>query len=261
MTAQTEDLVLVERSGRIATITLNRPRKLNALNAMMVATATDVFKQFAEDRQTSVIVLRGAGKAFSAGADVTELRELNPETARAFITRLHELLQIIRELPQIVVAAVAGPCFGGACELAAACDIRIAAESARFGMPEIKVGLPSVIEAALLVPLMGLGRASDFVLTGEELNGAEAERVGLASRVVPDDELESKARELAERLAGYSGPALRLQKELVRGWFGTAYDAAIERGIDTLARAFTSSNPREALDAFLERREPRFADL
>jgi enoyl-CoA hydratase len=254
------EFVQIEREGRIGRVRLNRPEKLNALNSGLVAAATRAFESLRDERQMSVVVLSGNGRAFSAGADVNEMRELNAATARTFITRLHELMAVIRDLPQVVIASIAGPCFGGACELAAACDLRIAAETARFGMPEIKVGMPSVIEAALLVPLIGHGRAADFVLTGDELSAVEAKDAGLVSRVVPADELDRRTAELAERLADYSGPALRLQKRLVREWYGAAYDAAIARGIDTFAEAFASPNPREALDAFVERRQPRFTE-
>src|SRR5579885_530805 len=177
-------LVEVERDGRVAWVRLNRPEKLNALSRELVAALSDAFATFAGDTGVAAIVLAGNGRCFSAGADVTQLRELDGASGRAFITRLHELMAAIRALPQVVIAAVHGYCFGGAAELAAACDLRIAADSARFGMPEIKVGLPSVIEAALFVPLVGLGRAADFVLTGDEWDAPTAERYGLVTRVV-----------------------------------------------------------------------------
>jgi len=256
----TDQLVQVERAGRVATVRLNRPEKLNALNSALIEALMAACGGFADDRGTAVIVLAGAGRCFSAGADVQELRALTEATGRAFITRLHELMALIRALPQVVIAAVHGYCFGGAAELAAACDIRIAAESVRFGMPEIKVGLPSVIEAALFVPLIGLGRTADLVLSGDEWDAATAERAGLVTRVVPNTELDAAARRLAEQIAAYSGPALRLQKRLVRVWTGEAVDRAIEHSIDVFAETFQSPNPREAVDALLERRQPHFVE-
>lgn len=253
-------LVQIERAGRVATVRLNRPEKLNALNSALVAELRAAFAGFADDRETAVIVLTSAGRCFSAGADVQELRALTEASGRAFITRLHEALALIRALPQVVIAALRGYCFGGAAELAAACDIRIAAESVRFGMPEIKVGLPSVIEAALFVPLIGLGRAADLVLSGDEWDAATAERAGLVTRVVPNADLNDAARRLAEQIAGYSGPALRQQKGLVRAWTGEAIDGAIAHSVDVFAETFQSPNPREALDALLEKRPPRFVE-
>jgi enoyl-CoA hydratase/carnithine racemase len=252
-------LVQVEREGRVAWVRLNRPEKLNALSRELIAALGEALAPFAGDHGVAVIVLAGNGRCFSAGADVSQLRELDSATSREFITRLHELMAKLRSLPQIVIAAVHGYCFGGAAELAAACDLRIAADSARFGMPEIKVGLPSVIEAALFVPLVGLGRAADFVLTGDEWDASAAERYGLVTRVVPADALDAECARLAAQIAGYSGPALRLQKELIRAWTGEALDRAIERGIESLARAYDTPNPYEALDALRERRPPRFS--
>ncbi|HLZ69934.1 MAG TPA: enoyl-CoA hydratase-related protein [Dehalococcoidia bacterium] len=252
-------LVEIEREGRIARVRLNRPEKLNALSRELTAALAEAFAGFAGDRSVAAIVLSGNGRCFSAGADVNQLRELDGATGRAFITHLHELMAAIRALPQIVIAAVHGYCFGGAAELAAACDIRIAAGSARFGMPEIKVGLPSVIEAALFVPLVGLGRAADFVLSGDEWDAAAAQRYGLVTRVVPAEALAAESARLAEQIAGFSGPALRLQKQLIRAWAGEAIDRAIERGIEIFAHAYDTPNPREALDALRERRPPRFS--
>jgi len=133
-------LVTVSRDGRVATIRLNRPEKRNALNSALIAAATTSLERFRDDLDTLIIVLTGAGPAFSAGADVQELQSLNEESARNFITHLHVLIDTVRSLPQIVIAAIRGPCLGGALELAAACDLRIAAENARFGMPEVRVG-------------------------------------------------------------------------------------------------------------------------
>ena len=261
VTGVAEPLVTVAREGRVAYVRLNRPAKLNALSSALVAGATAALARFADDLQISVIVLAGNGRAFSAGADVQEMRLLDADNAGDFIARLHELMATVRRLPQVVIASIHSHCYGGAMELVAACDIRIAAETARFGMPEIHVGMPSVIEAALLVPLVGLGRAADLVLTGDDVDAKEAERIGFVTRVVPDAALHDATRELAARIAGYSGPALRLQKELVRDWYGAAYDHAIERGIDIFGRAFVSPNPREAIDAFVEGRRPHFTDL
>jgi len=254
-----EPLVLVERRGAVAWLTLNRPAKLNVLNSPLIAAATHTLADLDAENGPRVIVLRGAGRAFVAGADVREMRDLDPHGARDFITRLHGLFSIIRSIDAIVVAAVRGPALGAGCELVAACDLRLAAESATFGMPEVVVGMPSVIEAALLVPLVGLGRAQHLVYTGEVIDARAALAWGMVSRVVPDDELDAAAEALAERVAGFSPTALRLQKSLVRRWFYTeAMDRAIKLGIDHYAQAYEVPDPRLAIDAFLERRPIRF---
>jgi enoyl-CoA hydratase len=254
-----DPLVLVERRGSVATLTLNRPEKLNVLNSALIAEATHAIADLEGDDGPRVIVLRGAGRAFVAGADVREMRELNPHSARDFITRLHGLFAMIGTAEAIVIAAVNGPALGGGCELVAACDLRIASESATFGMPEVRVGMPSVIEAALLVPLIGLGRAQHLVYTGEVISATEAVQWGLVTRVVPDNELEDAVEDLARRIAGFSPTAMRLQKSLVRRWFYTdSMDLAVKLGIDHYAHAFEVPDPRRAIDAFLDKREIRF---
>lgn len=254
-----EALVLVERRGAVAHVTLNRPAKLNVLNSALIAEATRAFADLDSDDPPRVVVLRGAGRSFVAGADVREMRDLNAGSARDFITRLHRLFAMIQASPAIVIAAVRGPALGAGCELVAACDLRIATESSAFGMPEVRVGMPSVIEAALLVPLIGLGRTQHLVYTGDVIGAAEALAAGLINRVVPDREIDAAADALAHQIAGFSPTALRLQKSLVRRWFYTeAVDRAVKLGIDHYAQAFETTDPRRAIDAFLDRREIRF---
>lgn len=252
--------VRLAREGRVATLLLNRPEKRNALSSALIAEATAAFAEIAADPAILIVVLGGAGSAFSAGADTGELRALDESSARVFITALHGLIDAVRRLPQIVIAAVRGPCFGGALELVAACDLRLASRTARFAMPEVRVGIPSVIEAALLPSLIGFGRAADLVLTADELDAAAAERCGLVSRVYADAALDGEAAALAQRLASYSGPALRAQKRLIGLWPGADVAGAVQAGIDALAESYRSPNPAEALSAARERRPPRFSE-
>lgn len=256
-----ESLVLVQRRGAIASVTLNRPAKLNVLNTALIVEATHAIADLEAEQGPRVIVIRGAGRAFVAGADVREMRDLNASSAREFITRLHGLFAMIGSSDALVIAAVHGPALGAGCELVAACDLRIASQSATFGMPEIRVGMPSVIEAAFLVPLVGLGRAQHLVYTGEVISAGEAQQWGLVSRVVPDADLDTTIEEFADRLAGFAPTALRLQKSLVRRWFYTdAMDLAVKLGIDHYAQSFETQEPRQAIDAFLDKRDFRFSD-
>lgn len=256
-----EPLVVVERRRHVAFVTLNRPAKLNVLNSALILQATQAIAALDEDNGPRVIVLSGAGRAFVAGADVREMRDLNPAGAREFITRLHGLFATIGRARALVLGAVRGPALGAGCELVAVCDLRIAGDGATFGMPEMRVGMPSVIEAALLVPLIGLGRTQYLVYTGDVIPAVEALAWGLINRVVPDAALDAEAAALAERLAAFSPTALRLQKSLVRRWFYTdATDLAIKLGIDHYAQSFEAPDARLAIDAFLERREHRFDD-
>ena len=254
-----DNSVLVERAGRVATVTLNQPARLNVLNSALIHDATHALAQVGTDERLIAVVLTGAGRAFVAGADVREMRDLGPEEARTFITHLHGLFATIRGMSQIVIAAVNGPALGAGCELAAACDLRIASEDATFGMPEVRVGIPSVIEAALLVPLIGLSRAADWVYTGDVVDATAAERMGFVNRLTPAGAALDAARTLANRLATYSPAALQLQKSLVRRWYyDDTMDRAIKLGIDQFAAAYRGPDPREAMTAFLEKREPHF---
>lgn len=254
-----EPLVLVQRRGAVAQVTLNRPAKLNVLNTALIVEATHAIADLEAENGPRVIVLRGAGRAFVAGADVREMRDLTASSAREFITRLHGLFAMIGSSDAIVIAAVHGPALGAGCELVAACDLRIAAQSASFGMPEVRVGMPSVIEAAFLVPLIGLGRAQHLVYTGDVIAADQALQWGLVTRVVADAELDTAAADLADRLAGYAPTALRLQKSLVRRWFYTdSMDLAVKLGIDHYAQSFETTEPRQAIDAFLDKRDFRF---
>jgi enoyl-CoA hydratase len=251
--------ILVERAGRVATVTINRPARLNVLNSALIHDATHALAELGTDEYLVSVVLTGAGRAFVAGADVREMRDLGPDEARTFITHLHGLFATIRGMSQIVIAAVNGPALGAGCELAAVCDLRVASEDATFGMPEVRVGIPSVIEAALLVPLIGLSRAADWVYTGDVVDATAAERLGFVNRLVPAGAAVQEARSLATRLATYSPAALQLQKTLVRRWYyDDTMDRAVKLGIDQFAAAYRGPDPREAMTAFLEKREPRF---
>ena len=254
--------VLINRSGRVATVTLNQPARLNILGAALVHDATHALAGLGIEDGVSVVVLTGAGRAFVAGADVREMRDFTPESARTFITHLHGLFATIRMLPQIVIAALNGPALGAGCELAAACDLRVAAANATVGMPEVRVGIPSVIEAALLVPLIGLSRAAEWVYTGHVYSAEAAERIGFVNRLVPEGQALIAARDLAGEMATLSPLALRQQKALVRRWYyDETLDRAIKLGIDQFGEAYRHADPNEAMTAFLEKREPRLPSL
>ena len=254
--------VLVEQRSRVVIVTLNQPDRLNVLGSALIRKMTHTMAEIGAEGSASVVVLAAAGRAWIAGADIREMRDFTADQARAFITALHGLFATIRGMDQLVVAAIDGPCFGAGCELAAVCDLRVAGPRATFGMPEVRVGIPSVIEAAMLVPLVGLGRAADLVYTGDIISAEEAVRWGFVTRLAEEgQQAVAVATELAQRMASYSSAALRLQKGLVRRWYyDEALDRAIKLGIDHFATAYEGPDPREAMSAFLEKREPRFAD-
>jgi len=249
----------IERYGRVALLRFTRPAKLNILNRAAIAALHGAFDELAQAEKLGAVVITGSGRAFVGGADVREMSQLNPETARIFISELHAAFAAIRALPVPVIAAVNGYALGAGCELVAACDLRLAAEDALLGMPEIKVAIPSVIEAGLLVPLIGLGKTAELVLTGEAITAQEAERIGLINRVVPAQKLEAEALALAEKISQYSSQAVRLQKQLLNQWLNLSPEAAMQASITAFAQAFTSSDPHEAMTAFLEKRPANFS--
>lgn len=246
-----------ERPG-VLRIVLDRPRKLNAVDRRLAAALRDAFRDCAGDAELRCVVLAGAGKAFIGGADIREMAELDPAGARAFISGLHEACAAIRACPVPVVAEIGGYCLGGGLEIAAAADIRIAADTAIFGMPEVKVGIPSVIEAALLPSLIGWGRTREILLTGRSFTAQEALHWGFLSAAVPAAELpQAVAGRVAEILE--AGPqAVRLQKRLIGRWEEMFQSQAIEAGIDSFAQAYAGGDePRRMMAAALAAMERR----
>jgi enoyl-CoA hydratase len=208
------------------------------------------------------VVLTGAGdKSFIVGADIGEMAAITDgESAKAFITRLHLCCDAIRKFPVPVIARIAGYCFGAGLEIAAACDLRIASETSSFGMQEVKLGIPSVIEAALLPTLVGWGRAREIMLLGEKFSAADALAWGLLERVAPASAVDATVDACIESLMTSRPRAVRLQKRLMRQWEGLTLSAAIAAGIDAFAAAYESDEPAAAMRDFLTARPGRKRD-
>lgn len=242
-------------TGDIVTITHDRQDKLNALNQAGIDTLIDTFKDLADDSEMRAVVVTGAGpKAFFGGADINELNALDPDTGRAFIGSLHDLFVLIRTLPVPVIARVNGYCLGAGMELAAACDLRVASDNAVFGMPEVRVGIPSVIEAALLPRLVGWGRANYLVLTAETIDAKTANDWGFLESLVTEATLDAEIDRVASAIAA-SGPiAVRAQKALVRDWERLSLEDGIEAGIDALSKAFETDEPKRMMQPFFNRK-------
>ena len=243
-------------SGEIVTITYDRQEKLNALNSAGIQKLTNAFVSIADDFNVRVVIFTGSGsKSFIGGADINELSNLNENTARNFITSLHELFVLIRHCPVPVIARINGYCLGAGMELAAACDLRIASNNAIFGMPEVKVGIPSVIEAALLPRLVGWGRSNYLVLTGENINARTAYDWGFLESVTEQDQLDIETDRFVDAIVKSAPLAVREQKRLVRQWEVLPLNAAIEVGIDSLANAYRTNEPRYSMQPFLDRKK------
>jgi enoyl-CoA hydratase len=253
-----ENLVLTDIIGHVGTITLNRPRQMNALNDALMDALGDALLSFDGNPEIRVILMTGNAKAFAAGADIAAMADWSYMDVfqSDFITRNWE---VIRRVRKPVIAAVAGYAMGGGCELALACDIVIAADNARFGLPEIKLAMmPGAGGTQRLPRAIGKAKAMDMCLSGRVLDAHEADRYGLVSRVVPADTLESASLALAAEISTYSLPALMAIKESVN----RAYESSLAEGIGyerrQLHARFASADAREGMAAFLEKRPPLF---
>ena len=248
-----------EIQGGIATLSIAGRTHLNLLGPGVFCELRDAVEECGNDTAVRAIILRGAGeRAFSAGVDLREMKDLTPLTAEQFIRSLHGAARILVDVPVPVVAAIQGPCLGGALELALAADIRIASDDAIFGLPEVRVGLPSVIEASLLPPTVGLGRARKMLLTGETVDAAEAHRIGLVDEVVDHELVHETAMATAREFLGMARPVLASQKDIVGKWLELGEAESAEYTIKAFALGFATPYPHEAMSAFLEKRAPRF---
>jgi enoyl-CoA hydratase len=254
----TEPRILVEteerEGGIVARVTVDNRGKLNIVGSRLMDEFLAAVEAIGREPRLRAVVLTGAGeKAFIGGADINEMAGLDPASARQFITRLHRCCEALRELPMPVIARIRGYALGAGLEIAASCDLRVAAEDARFGMPEVKVGIPSVIEAALLPSLIGWGRTRRLLYLGDVIDAAEAEAWGLVERVVPAASLDAAVDEWISELLRCGPRAMRLQKKLIRAWEELTPSKAIAAGIDCFAEAWTTDEPRAAMRAFLTR--------
>jgi len=254
-----EPLVLVERdeARRVALVRLNRPKQLNALNGPTMDALCESLEALDRDDAIRVIVVTGSERAFAAGADIGEMAGASPID----MLRTNRIAQWdrVRKITKPVIAAVAGWCLGGGCELAMALDITIAAESARFGQPEIKIGvMPGAGGTQRLPRAIGKSKAMEMILTGEPITSAEAERIGLVSRVVTDELLVEDALALAAEIAKRAPLALRLAKESVNAAFEMSLTDGLAHERRLFYLLFASEDQKEGMAAFLEKREPDF---
>lgn len=252
--------LLVEFKDRVGYVTINRPDKLNALNAQAKAELAAVFTQFTTDQNVDVVILTGMGeKAFVAGTDVNELTVLNAESGREFSTKGQEVFDLIENLGKPVIAAVNGYALGGGCELALACHVRIASENARFGQPEVNLGLiPGYGGTQRLARLIGRGRAMEIILTGNPVDAHEALRIGLVNRVVPLGELLSTASQMAELVAGKSQIAVRMALQAVNATQERTLIDGQQLEASLFGACCDTQDFKEGTRAFLEKRKPQF---
>jgi len=251
--------VLIEKRGRVAIVTINRPDKLNALN---IATRSDIlaaFDQLEKDDEVRVVVVTGAGeKAFIAGADINEFAGMTAVKQRA-VMKGRRAFDAVEDFPKPVIAMINGFALGGGCELALACDIRIASTKAKLGQPEIKLGIiPGGGGTQRLTRLIGEGKAMELTLTGDMISAEEAERLGLVNHVFAPEELEVKTMELANRIAELSPIALAMAKASVKNAARLNLREGLDSEVDLFALCFSSEDKEEGVRAFIEKRKPEF---
>jgi enoyl-CoA hydratase len=251
--------LLLAIDGAVATVTVNRPKVLNALNAATLTELGEAMRALQADASVRVVILTGAGeKAFVAGADITELATLTPDAGKAHAELGQRVFNLVEQLGMPVIAAVNGFALGGGCELAMACTVRLAADTAKFGQPEVKLGLtPGFAGTQRLPRLVGKGRAMELVLGGGMIDAAEAFRIGLVNRVVPAASLPDEARALAQ-VAANAPMAMRYAMEAISHGLETSFAEGCFVEASLFGLAFATEDMREGTRAFLEKRKPEF---
>ncbi len=245
-------------NGRVAIVTIDNQRRLNCLASPTIVSLAQAFKKLSEDNGLRAIILTGAGdKAFIGGADLNELGACCADSVRLFITRLHQACLAIRECPVPVIGRVNGFCLGAGLEVAASCDMRVSSDNAIYGMPEVHMGLPSVIEAALLPGLIGWGKTREILITGETFGAQEAQAMGFVQKVVPAAGLDAAVDHWLGLIGRATPKAVRNQKALMNRWERVSVEEGVYAGIDAIAEAYTTGEPQAAIKAFFDAKKQK----
>lgn len=253
------ETIKYEVSGNIGYVTINRPKAMNALNGQVLDELYAAFSEFAADDQAKAAILTGEGKAFVAGADIAQMNQLNPIEGRALMIKGHKLMNYMESIEKPIIAAVNGFALGGGCELAMACDMRIASEKAKFGQPEVNLGIiPGFGGTQRLPRLVGKGMAKYLIMTAEIIDAQEAHRIGLAEKVVSPEELIPACEKLAQTIMAKAPIAIGVAKTTINNGYDLDMRAASTLEIEAFASAFASQDKGEGMTAFLEKRDANF---
>jgi enoyl-CoA hydratase len=246
----------------IARVVINRPEALNSLNDQVWKELEEIFTELEKSHEVRAVILTGEGtKAFAAGSDVTEMKQFSVIEAREFALRVNRTQAMIESTPKPVIAAVNGFALGGGCELMMSCDIRIASSTAKFGQPEINLGIiPGGGGTQRLARLIGTGRAKELVFTGELIDAQRAYEIGLVNKVVPPEKLMEEAQKIASKIAKQSLPILKLAKEALNYGYEIDLERALKFEIECFANCFDTKDHAEGISAFIEKRKPSFKD-
>ncbi|UHL62956.1 enoyl-CoA hydratase-related protein [Paralcaligenes sp. KSB-10] len=256
---QTQDMILVENEdrpeGRVVRVTFNNPEKRNSLSLASKERFVEVLAQLRHDPEIRVLIITGAGdKSFVGGTDLAQLAEFDLVTAEESSNRTHRMCDAVRTFPVPVIARINGYCFGSGMELAACADMRVAADDAKFGMPETRLGLPSGMEASVLPRLIGWGKACELVLTGDHIDAAEAYRIHYLQRLVPRLELDAAVESWVKSLLLCGPEAVRLQKRLILDWALMSITDGARAGIKAVVDAYRTDEPRKYITKFLQQK-------
>nr|WP_320009484.1 enoyl-CoA hydratase-related protein [uncultured Desulfobulbus sp.] len=254
------DNILFERDGALAVVTIDRPKALNSLNYDTLQELIICFEQISRDSNLGVILLTGSGdKAFVAGADISYMLEMTADEGTTFAQMGHKVMMAIENAPQPVIAAVNGFALGGGCELSLACDIRIASTNAKFGQPEVNLGMiPGFGGTQRLPRLVGKGVASELLFTGDIIDSTEALRIGLVNRVVPQDELMSTCKNIAQKITSKGPRAIQICKQTINNGCQMDIVRASQYEAVQFGQCFASEEQKEGMAAFLEKRPAKF---
>ncbi len=252
--------LIVEIDDKIAVVKINRPQVLNAMSSETAIELESAMHKLNENKEVRVIIITGEGKAFVAGADIQELSKFNSLEAREFGKLGRRVLAYIEDMEKPVIAAINGYAFGGGCEIALACDIRIAGERASFGQPELKLGIiPGWAGTQRLSRLVGIGKAKEIIFTGDPINAQEALRIGLVNKVVPDENLMEEAKKFAEKMLKTGPTALKLAKTVINRGLDSNFTTGASYESEAFGVCFSTPEVKEGIDAFLNKRKPNWS--
>jgi len=251
--------ILIERHDAVGIIKINRPKSLNALNIETLAEIRDAVTSLNSDDEIRVIIFTGEGKAFVAGADIRQMMAMNEEEAKEFCNLGQKIFDIIENLDKPVIAAVNGFALGGGCELAMACDFRIASEDAKFGQPEVNLGIiPGFGGSQRLPRLVGKGIAKELIFTGDIIDAQTALRIGLTNRVVPAEDLLDQTIAIAQKIASKGPAAILIAKSVINRGLETDLAQGLEIEQEGFVQCVASGQAKEGMEAFLEKRKPNW---
>lgn len=255
--------LLMEVENGIAVVTINRPKSLNALNSATLEEIYECFTDIADRKDIKVVILTGSGKkAFVAGADISEMVNATPAEGRKMGMVAFKAFKQIEECPQVVIAAVNGYALGGGCEISMACDIRVASDNAKFGQPEVNLGiLPGFGGTQRLPRLVGKGRAKELIFTTDMIDAQEAYRIGLANHVVPQEELIDYCKKMAEKIIGKASYAVSLAKQAINVGLDVDLASGLQLEANLFGLAFSAHDREEGMSAFLEKRKANLTDF